>query len=204
MLLFADIVSTIGRNGIARFIEVRHGARRFRPRRLCQFERRIRRQPLNVGRAGVRFLMVAESIFTQQFEAEGRQPPIMGEGLTRPLRTRMIHVAGLVATLRRTRSARSGVWKSTHHHPVTGVQELASFQQHLDDVLVAVPARTFAGIRVKKENVHVGRKEGMHVVPTKEVPFGKRLSIFAFYCPRPRSAKAREFIQDANYSTNAS
>jgi hypothetical protein len=39
-------------------------------------------------------------------------------------------------------------------NPVAGVEQLTGFQNHFDDVFVAVVLGTFAGIPVEEEDVH--------------------------------------------------
>lgn len=40
--------------------------------------------------------------------------------------------------------------------PVARVEELTRFQDHFDDVFVAVILGTFAGVPVEEEDVHLG------------------------------------------------
>jgi hypothetical protein len=158
MRLFANIVPAIRRDGVAGLVLVGHGTRRFGPVRVQEVKRRMSREPLDMRRAGVGFASIAKLIFAQQLEAKLGEPYIMESRFAHPLGAGMIHVTGLVAALRRSYAERGRLRKRAVDHPVARVQELARFEQHLDHVLVAVPARALAGICMKKEDVHDGKK----------------------------------------------
>jgi hypothetical protein len=44
---------------------------------------------------------------------------------------------------------------------VAGVEQLTGFQDHFDDVFVAVILGTFAGIPMEEEDVHCGRTDAL-------------------------------------------
>lgn len=75
--------------------------------------------------------------------------------------------------------------------PVTRIQKLAGFQDHFDDVLIAVIFRTLSGFSVEEEDVHLegaGAGAGAGAV-SGSGPFGntfwlKRSSAFAVSTPR--------------------
>ena len=160
MRLFANIVTAIRRDGIARLIRIRHRARRFGPVSTSKTDRGMSVKPLNVRRTGVALASVAKLVLAQQLEAERGKPRIVKPRCAHPLGAGMIDVTGLVAALRRAYSDGCRVRKSPVDHPVARIQQLARFEEHLDHVLVAVPAGALAGIRMKKEDVHVGKKGG--------------------------------------------
>jgi hypothetical protein len=64
-------------------------------------------------------------------------------------------MSGFVSSSRGTVNVRrrSGV----RVDPVAGVEELTGFQDHFDDVFIAVILGALAGIPVEKEDVHLGR-----------------------------------------------
>lgn len=77
MRLFANVVATIRRNGVARLVRVRHSPWRFCPVNTGKARGRIRSKPVNVRRTGVALTSVAKLIFAQQFEAELGEPHVM-------------------------------------------------------------------------------------------------------------------------------
>ena len=75
--------------------------------------------------------------------------------------------------------------------PVTRIQKLTRFQDHFDDVLVAVIFRTLAWLSMKEEDVHLaGAGAGAGAgAASASGPFGntfwlKRSSAFAVSTPR--------------------
>jgi hypothetical protein len=67
----------------------------------------------------------------------------------------MFAMSGFVSSSRCTVNVRrrSGV----RVDPVAGVEELTGFQDHFDNVFIAVILGTFAGIPVEEEDIHLGR-----------------------------------------------
>ena len=93
-------------------------------------------------------------VFGQQGDAVGRQPQIMDGRLTEPLAARMVRVELLVSRRRRALLKGSVLNDRGSRGVMTRVEQLAGFQQHLDDVLVDGVPRRLSGTAVKKEDIH--------------------------------------------------
>jgi len=90
------------------------------------------------------------------------KPQVMDRGSAQPLAARMIRVELLVAAVRGPFPTGGRRQHGGARGVMARVEQLASFQQHLDDVLVDGVAGRFSRTPVQEEDVHkeVKRKEG--------------------------------------------
>lgn len=109
-------------------------------------------------------LFEAKGEFLTEAETETAQPLVMVEALTHPDRTGVCGIVDRViapgARGLHRRVFETGEAVLSHlEYPVGRIQELGGFQDHLHDVLVAVPSGTTARIGVQKEDIHVAGTE---------------------------------------------
>jgi hypothetical protein len=82
------------------------------------------------------------------------------EGTAHPFAAGVVSVGGLVARLlgrhckRCIRKIRRLLARHGGKDPMGCIQELTGFEDHLDDVFVAMPFSTLTGIRMEEEDVH--------------------------------------------------
>jgi hypothetical protein len=88
---------------------------------------------------------IPKSIFLTQPIAQLSKPHVIGQALTCPNRTRMIEMCLLVGVLRQNHAFLI---------PVSRIQELSCFKDHLYNMLVAMIFRGFFGIEREEEDVH--------------------------------------------------
>ena len=97
-------------------------------------------------RFGLVFLVsVAKAVFLAQPVAELAEPDVVGQTLTRPDRAGMVEVRLLVGILGKDHSLFA---------PMSRVEELGGFEDHLYDMLVAMIFRGGFGVEGKEEDVH--------------------------------------------------
>ena len=110
-------------------------------------------KPPNVFGARVR-PFVSMLVLGEKRDAVGRKPQVMNGRLTKPFAARMIGIEFQVATNRRSFPKGSGRKGYRPRGVMARVEQLAGFQQHLDDVLVDGIPRRLSGTAVKKEDIH--------------------------------------------------
>jgi hypothetical protein len=120
--------------------------------------RRIVVEPLDVFLTGVGRLSCEriESVHILGYERHPvtGKPQVMDGGGTQPLAARMIGIQFLVAAVRGAFPTGSRHQSGGAHGVVARVEQLAGFQQHLDDVLVDGVPGCFSRTPVKEEDVH--------------------------------------------------
>ena len=87
-----------------------------------------------------------------------RKPQVMDGGSAQPLAAGMIGIELFVAAVRGPFPTRSRRQRGGTRGVMARVEQLAGFQQHLDDVLVDGVAGRLSGRPMKKEDIHLGRK----------------------------------------------
>ena len=97
---------------------------------------------------------VSMLVLGEEGDAVGRKPQVMDGRLTEPFSARMVWVELQVATNRRSFPKGSGRKGYRARGVMARVEQLAGFQQHLDDVLVDGIPRRLSGTTVKKEDIH--------------------------------------------------
>lgn len=164
LILF--VVDAITDNRITRpLVLIRHCAGRLAPAGLRNLRRRMTRQPAQMLLTTMS-LLGAEPMaeLNTEIDAKCAEPLVVCQALTDPNRTRMFWIAdGQVAVLRRgTLAERRGsevrllatAYSCDGQNPVRSIEQLRRLQNHLDNVLIAVPARTARRLLRKKEDVH--------------------------------------------------
>ena len=111
-------------------------------------------EPLDVLCTSVA-LLVTKGVFAKQFNSVRRKPQIMRGRLPKPLSTRMIRIEFLVSAFFGTLAERGVFQHARIRDVMAGIQKLARFQQHFDDVLVHSVACRLSGTARKKEDIHV-------------------------------------------------
>jgi len=93
-------------------------------------------------------------VFGEERNSIGRKPQVMNGRQPQPFATRMVRVEFQVATNRRSLAKGSGRKGRRPRSVMARVEQLAGFQQHLDDVLVDGVPRRLSGAAMKKEDIH--------------------------------------------------
>jgi hypothetical protein len=94
---------------------------------------------------------VTELVFVQEFVRELNKPPIVIERFAQPESTGMFAMGRFISPVGSTVK----VGRRVRVNPMTGIQELTGFQDHFDNVLVAVILGAFAGVPMKEEDIHL-------------------------------------------------
>lgn len=96
-------------------------------------------------------------ILTAQIQSELNEPHVVGETLADPEGARMIRRMLLVAPLSRCLAnwGFSTYFGGRAVNVMCRVEHLAVFQNHLDDMFVAVPPRTTTCFSTQEEDIHL-------------------------------------------------
>jgi hypothetical protein len=110
-------------------------------------------KPETVLGTSVRFSSVAERVFFRHLEAKAREPSVVRERRTDPLGARMVFVRHFIASESRAFRERSAFAYSLRgslliQDPMASIEHLASLNNHLYNVFIALPPRTAAGVWV--------------------------------------------------------
>jgi hypothetical protein len=142
--LRAQIVGSVGGNGIAPLELIGHRLRRLTPAVLLQGHRGMRREPIQVLLAAVLLRgSKAVLILLAEIGAEHTEPHIVIQALTSPdCRGVVLVLNRLIAPLRLVLLERCGGEIRRAENPVGRVEKLCRLQNHLYNMLVTMPTRT--------------------------------------------------------------
>jgi hypothetical protein len=150
LTLILLVVDAIADNGIpGPLVLIGHRTRRLAPAVGHELLWRMPRQPAQMLLAAVRLLRTKPMTeLNTEVDAECAEPLVVRQTLAHPNCARMFRIAdGQVAALRRGALAE---WRGCEvrlrasyngQNPVRGVQKLRRLQNHLDNMLITVPAR---------------------------------------------------------------
>ena len=113
----------------------------------------IHAKPLDVLLACVCLVSIAELVFEQKLLGQLDKPAVIVEALANPDPAGMVRMRGLVAASWCAVDVRR-LDHVDRQNPVRGVQNLTALDNHLDHMLVAVPASTATRIGMQEEDVH--------------------------------------------------
>lgn len=159
------VICLVGGDGVsAPPIRIGHGLRGDRPPLSRDAGGRVGIEPVDMLLAGVGATEAVLELLAEG-HAQLAQPLVVAQTLSHPDGAGMPRIAdGEVAVLRGVAGKGGGggeIWFVAGRggqEPVGGIEQLGCLQDHLDDVLVTVPARAARRLMGQIEDVHFARK----------------------------------------------
>lgn len=163
MFFTAGVIGAVANYGIARsLILVGHRLRRLLPALIGEAGRRMKEEPDDVLLTRVRLVAEPMAEFHTEGETEFTEPPIVLETGARPNGTGMLrvvdrHIAAIMGPLgRRGGGVKVGLQAGRlGKNPVGRIEQLGRLQNHLNNMLVAVPPRAACCLVMQIEDIHV-------------------------------------------------